>query len=92
MAQREEGNQPAVRTEVRIIADIQRGGLLLHGSRDRTLDLAFGRRLDNDGLQPDAARRVLRVQDDIPRGARILSDLPWSVPAGGGAFGLGHRP
>src|SRR6516164_7487573 len=71
MAQREKGNLPDARKEVRIIADAQRGGPLLHGGRDRALDVAFGRCLEHDYLQPEAARGDLRLLDDILRDARI---------------------
>src|SRR6516164_8979924 len=71
MAQREEGNLPAVRKEERISADVQRGGPLLHGGRDRALDVAFGRGLEHDYLQPEPTRGDLRLLDDILRDARI---------------------
>ena len=51
--------------------DAQRGGPLLHGGRDRALDVAFGRGLEHDYLQPEAARGDLRLLDDILRDARI---------------------
>src|SRR5262245_51923951 len=72
MAEREKGNLPAARAKVRIAADAQSVGLLLHGSDHSALDLAFSPGLDNDHLQPEAAHRCLRLLDVIPREARIV--------------------
>jgi hypothetical protein len=41
MTQREKGNLPTARTQVRIVADAQRIGLLLHGSDNGAFDLIF---------------------------------------------------
>src|ERR1700730_14089162 len=72
MAQREEGNLPVARIKVSIVADAESIDPLLHGGRDRTLDLAFARGLDNDDLQPEAARGGLRTLDDALRDGRIV--------------------
>src|SRR6516164_11833623 len=84
MAKREEGNLPDARIEVRITADGQRGGPLLHGGRDRALDVAFGRGLEHDYLQPEAARGGLRLLDDILRDARIGWIHQYGNPPGAG--------
>src|SRR6266481_3541897 len=72
MAEREKGNLPAARTKVRIIADAQSVGLLLHGSNNGAFDLAFAPGLNNDHLQPEATHRGLRLLDVILREARIV--------------------
>src|ERR1700730_17267736 len=72
MAEREKGNLPAARTKVRIVADAQSVGLLLHDSDNGTFDLAFVRGLDNDHLQPEAPHRGLRLLDVILHEARMF--------------------
>src|SRR5262249_35640188 len=72
MAEREKGNLTAARAKVRIVAHAQSVGVLLHGSDNGAFDLAFGRGLDNDHLQPEAAHRGLRLLNVIPRKARIV--------------------
>ena len=69
--QREKGNLPDARKEVRISADAQRVGPLLYGGSDRALDVAFGRGLEHYYLQPEAARGDLRLVNDILRDSRI---------------------
>ena len=65
MAEREKGNLPAARTKVRIAADAQSVGVLLHGSKNGTLDLAFVPGPDNDQLQPKAAHSGVRLLDVV---------------------------
>src|SRR5262249_7523581 len=72
MAEREKGNLPATRAKIRIAADAQNIGLLLHGSDNGALDLAFSPGLENDHFQPEAAHRGLRLLDVIPRETRIV--------------------
>jgi hypothetical protein len=53
----------------------------LHGSRDCTLDLAFGPSLENDNLEPEAARRGLRVLDDVLRDCGSNPGSTCAMPA-----------
>src|SRR4051812_26285071 len=72
MAERQRGNLPAARTKVRIVADAQNAGLLLHGSDNSTFDLAFVPGVNNDHFQPKAAHRGLRLLDVILHETRVV--------------------
>src|SRR6266851_10173347 len=72
MAEREKANLPAARAKVRIVADAQSVGLLLHGSDNGAFDLAFVPGLDNDDLPPEASHRGLRLLDVILHEARVV--------------------
>src|SRR4051794_33040737 len=72
MAEREQGNLPTTRTQVRIVADAQSIGLLLHGGDNSAFDLVFAPGLHNDHLKPEALHRDLRQLDVILHQARIV--------------------
>jgi hypothetical protein len=84
MAEREKGNLPSKRTKVRIVADAQRLGLLLHGSDNSAFDLVFAPGFDKDHLQPEALHRDLRQFDVILHEARIVWIHKEGNPSGSG--------
>src|SRR3954462_4026086 len=84
MAEREKGNLATTRTKVRIVADAQGMGALLHGSNNSTFDLVFASGFDKDHLQPEALHRDLRQFDVVLHEARIVWIHKEGNPGGAG--------